>query len=129
MLINSQNDEFKLTERIETALSKRLSASANYTAIEQNKINELNHRLVPESDVEIDEKTGERLRALAKLSQTELKPPRAISSHRPLLGPIIVKAKRALWPLLNALLKDTFRAQKEFNELLLEEYLHSIGRK
>ena len=44
-----------------------------------------------------------------------LKPPSSITSHRPLIGPIIVMVKKAIYPILRNLLKDFTREQREFN--------------
>jgi hypothetical protein len=38
-----------------------------------------------------------------------------IRSHRPIIGPVIVALKRALFPLVKLFLKDTLRQQREFN--------------
>lgn len=109
-------------EHARSALAARLESAANYSRDEIDKVSSLNHRLVPQG-LTVDLHTSERLRALARLSQTELKPPIIMRSHRKLIGPVIVAAKRAIWPLLNALLKDFVEAQREYNSLLLEEYL------
>jgi len=38
-----------------------------------------------------------------------------ITSHRPVIGPLIVFVKRALFPVVSTLLGPSFRFQREFN--------------
>jgi len=57
----------------------------------------------------------EKLRRLCQLWEVDLKPPREISSHRPLIGPIIVGAKKLFFPILRVFLKETLRKQRDFN--------------
>lgn len=118
----STSDSSLLVERARRASAERLSTDPRYNQKEIKEVAALSHRLVPRG-LTVDERTAERLRALARLSQTELRAPIAIRSHRRFIGPLIVSIKRALWPLLHALLKDFVDAQREFNSLLLEEYL------
>ena len=51
--------------------------------------------------------------------KVDLKPPQAISSHRPIIGPVIVFAKKMIYPILRNLLRDYTREQKEFNAATL----------
>ncbi|MCB0346764.1 MAG: hypothetical protein KDD66_16730 [Bdellovibrionales bacterium] len=119
---NTAENADLLIEQARTALSARLERSVDYNQAEIEKVSRLSHRLVPKG-ISVDEHTSERLRALARLSQTELQPPISLKSHRKIIGPVIVAAKRAIWPLLGALLKNFVEAQREYNSLLLEEYL------
>ena len=56
----------------------------------------------------------EILRKLCQLWEIEVTPPK-ITSHRKVVGPIIVFGKRLLFPILKMLLKDTIRKQRDFN--------------
>ena len=56
----------------------------------------------------------DRIRRLCQLWDLELRPA-DISSHRKIIGPLIVGVKKLLLPILKALLGDTFKRQREFN--------------
>ncbi|RMG40372.1 MAG: hypothetical protein D6719_11060 [Candidatus Dadabacteria bacterium] len=56
----------------------------------------------------------ELLRRISKLSEVDLRPA-VITSHRKILGPFIVAAKRLFYPILKVFLKDFIRQQKDFN--------------
>ncbi len=56
----------------------------------------------------------EKLRLLCRLCEVRLKPQR-ISSHRPVVGKIIVAVKRALFPIVEVFMKDALRQQRDFN--------------
>lgn len=59
------------------------------------------------------------IRRVSACWDIQLTPPQ-ISSHRRIIGPIIVGVKRLLFPLLSILLKDLLRKQREFNAAVLE---------
>lgn len=59
--------------------------------------------------------TLERLRRLCQLWDVDLRPARAITSHRRVIGPVIVAAKRLLFPIVRFFMHDTLRQQREFN--------------
>lgn len=61
------------------------------------------------SDVEL-----EALRRLCQIWDVDLKQP-AITSHRKFIGPIIVAAKRIVFPILRTFMRDTLRQQRDFN--------------
>ncbi len=103
-----------LEQRAITQLESRLASNRHYTSSEVVEIEELDRRLIP-TDIDIDEGTTKKLRALCKLSQCELKPAREITSHRPFIGPIIVAIKKLSWPLIKIHLKEAFAGQQEFN--------------
>lgn len=56
----------------------------------------------------------EKLRALCQLWEVRLMPQK-ISSHRPVIGKIIVAVKRLLFPIFQVFMKDTMRQQRDFN--------------
>lgn len=56
----------------------------------------------------------EKLRTLCQLWDVDIKAVK-ITSHRPVIGPIIVAFKKALQPIIKILLKDFIRQQKDFN--------------
>ncbi len=57
----------------------------------------------------------ERLRRLCQLWEVDLVAPRKLSSHRKFIGPLIVAAKRCMFPILRVFFKDTLRRQRDFN--------------
>lgn len=62
----------------------------------------------------LSEKRLERVRALCGLWDVDLKAVR-ITSHRPVIGPLIVGAKKLLLPFLKAALGDFLSQQRAFN--------------
>lgn len=78
-------------------------------------------------ELSVSDDTLERLRALCALWEVDLKPG-AITSHRKLIGPIIVAAKKLAFPILRAFLKDSFRRQRDFNAAVVV-LLSDLARK
>jgi hypothetical protein len=64
----------------------------------------------------------EKLRQLCQLWDIALHP-RQIESHRPFVGPVIVKVKRLVFRLLQVLLKDLIRQQRAFNAATIASFL------
>ena len=56
----------------------------------------------------------EKLRALCQLWEVRLKPQK-ISSHRPVIGHVIVAFKKLIYPIFEVFMKDTLRQQRDFN--------------
>lgn len=54
------------------------------------------------------------LRRLCQAWEIELRPGK-ITSHRPVIGPLIVGFKKLLFPLVQVFLKDLVRQQRDFN--------------
>lgn len=117
----------QLEAQIEANLSARLETSISYSLAEIRRISNLEHRFFP-ARYALGETTGERLRALCRLSRCSLKSASEIKSHRRVIGPIIVALKRLTWPFVRAQLKGTFEAQEEFNTLLIETVAKELPR-
>ncbi len=96
---------------IDTALANRLGST--YTLEEIERVTNLSRRVFP-PDVDINEETLERFRALARLSQIQLRPASQIKSHRKLIGPIIVFFKKLTFPFIQVHLKQPFEGLEEF---------------
>ena len=62
----------------------------------------------------VSDKRLEQLQKLCQLWDVRLRP-QQVTSHRKLLGPIIVATKRLIYPVLGALLKESFHQQRSFN--------------
>lgn len=76
-------------------------------------IEETTFRPVPEGR-ELDDDSVERLRRLCQLWDVTLRP-HTLSSHRPVIGHVIVFFKRILLRVMQFLLKDTLHQQRSFN--------------
>lgn len=106
------------------ALQRR--TDKGYTEKDVEYIRNYKQELI-DKDLEIGEKDLERLRSLCKLWDVELKYSE-ITSHRPLIGPLIVAAKRMLFPVLKVLLKDSFKQQREFNAQTISMLTEMLNR-
>jgi hypothetical protein len=89
-----------------------------YTLEECQSVRERSTQLVP-TGFELGARDSELLRALAVFSNTELRPPAQITSHRRFIGPIIVFIKKLSWPLVQLHLKETVIGIREFHSLTL----------
>lgn len=108
-----------LDERIGRALSHRFTSHASFTLEEANKVGDLTHRLFPEN-IHLSEDSIEQFRAISRLSRCGLESMSGFTSHRPLLGPVIVFVKRICWPFIFAQIKRPFLSLEDFNMLLIE---------
>jgi hypothetical protein len=78
------------------------------------------HRLpLLQGHLEAEAEVLEGLRQMAQASDVRLTPPQ-ISSHRPVIGPVIVGVKKVLFRVLEVLLRDQLRRQRDFNARTLE---------
>lgn len=119
MKIIDFKEEFQLDLRIQNALAQRLAGNPDYTIAEIEHVGRLSKKLFPEG-LDTDEKTNERLRALATTSMFEIRPARTITSHRKFLGPLIVLMKKISYPFIKIHLQESFAGQQEFNSLMLD---------
>ena len=69
---------------------------------------------VCEQSLDLQKEELEAIQKLCRLWDVELRP-REVSSHRKIVGPIIVAAKKALYPILSIFMKDLIRQQRTFN--------------
>lgn len=60
----------------------------------------------------------ELLRRLCQIYSIDVRPAQP-TSHRRLIGPIIVAAKKVIFPIIKALLGPTFKHQKDFNAVVV----------
>jgi hypothetical protein len=106
-------DATNLNAELEKELEARLKRAGDYDRREISAIEQLDRRLFPK-DFKLSTEQTNSFRALCKLSQVELKPARAITSHRKVIGPLIVLLKRLSWPIFKVHLKDTVDGLQEF---------------
>ena len=104
----------EILEKISENLNARLTDATSYTVEEIERVSRLDRRLFP-AKFRLTSADSERIRALCALSKTEIDPLRGITSHRPLIGPLIVGAKRLLWRSFKPLLDQTFDGIQEYN--------------
>lgn len=84
--------------------------------------------LFPVTDASnIDDGTLEKLRRLCEVWEVQFKTPK-ITSHRPIIGPVIVFAKKLIFPLLQVFLKEPFAQQRKFNAEVLSLLADLSGR-
>ncbi len=117
----------ELEHQAKLNLQQRLETSESYNQKEIDSVSNFQHRLVP-AGLLLEEKSLEELRALASLSRIRLKPPSQISSHRPVIGKLIVAVKKATWPLVNFHLKDTIEAMEEFSGRMVASHSKALSR-
>lgn len=106
---------------LEAELAARVERKIAAGDYKDNDIKYLrNHELpVTARSIEMDSKVLEKLRVLAATWDVRVQPS-DITSHRPFIGQFIVGVKKALFPILDVLLKDTLRKQRDFNAALIE---------
>ena len=116
-----------LNDSIESAVRARVNASEEYTWAETKDIAAMNRKLFPDG-FEVDSEPLERLRVLARLYRCEIQPPHSIKSHRKIVGPLIVAAKRMLWPIINLHMEPCLDQLQEFHSHLLYSHAMEIHR-
>jgi hypothetical protein len=105
-----------------SSLQKRLDGNRHYTKEEIQRISLLERKLVP-AEFPLASQTSENLRALALLSRCRLENASQISSHRAVIGRVIVAFKRLLWRFIYPPLEKAFDAQQEFSSWMV--YSHA----
>lgn len=117
-------DVLVLQAQVHEKLSWRLARNDHYSFDEIEHIATLDHLLFPRSFV-IDENLCNRFRRLAMFSQVGLRPVRTITSHRKIVGPVIVLLKNLTWLLVKVHLQNTMDALQELHcgivELLAQQ--------
>jgi len=102
----------KLQSEVEAKIS-----SGKYTARDVSYLKTLNRPVLSEK-LNVSEERLEKLRALCQAWDIEIRAS-SISSHRPIIGPLIVLVKKTLQPLLKILLRDTINQQRNFNAAVI----------
>jgi len=68
--------------------------------------------------LQVSDEMLERLRRVAQIWDVSLKN-KEITSHRKVIGPVIVSIKKMIYPVLSFFLADTLRQQRDFNAAVL----------
>jgi len=101
-----------LAPDIEQRMKDHLSRG-KYTVGELEGIKHFKLSLLP-STTKLSEERLEKIRKLSHLWEVDIRVSN-ITSHRPVIGPLIVAAKKILMPFIRLALADMIRQQREFN--------------
>ena len=127
-------DWFTITGESDSVFSAALDekvqsriAAGEYSAADVSYISKMNLHLTSGS-LDVSDKTLEKLRRLCQLWDVSLKN-REITSHRKVIGPVIVGVKKMLFPILQVLLKDFIRQQRAFNAAAVDAIADAANKK
>jgi hypothetical protein len=105
---------------LQSTLEKRVAArleSKQFRADEIEYVRGANFSPI-QGTLNVSEPELNILRRMCQAWEVELRAGK-ISSHRPIIGPVIVRIKRMLFPLVHVFLKDFVKQQKDFNSSAL----------
>lgn len=108
----------ELERRVSDAVSAHVAAG-DYTDKDTREVGEL-HRLGGEGRSTLSPEALHHVRRLCQLWEVDLKPAAKITSHRPLIGPCIVAAKRLVFPVVRFFMRETLKQQRDFNAAVVE---------
>lgn len=111
-LITGGDSNPNLAQSLSEIVSSKVK-SGEYSARDISYLASLNRPVLSERLLVTADRL-EKLRAMCQSWDIDFRPSQ-ISSHRPFVGPIIVAFKKAIQPILKALLKDTITQQRNFN--------------
>lgn len=106
------NYDTELSSKVESRIAARLAAK-EFRADEVEYVRTADFCPV-RGTLSVSEKELNTLRRLCQAWEIELRPGK-ITSHRPLIGPIIVAVKKLVFPLVQVFMKDLVKQQKDFN--------------
>ena len=119
---NSDSSAFEAA--IERSLDQRIQ-SGTFSIQDVKNIRDRELDLIPK-DLELNNELLLKLRRLCQLWQVDIRTAE-ISSHRPIIGPIIVGVKKVLFPMIRFALKDLIREQRDFNAEVIS-YLATLSQ-
>lgn len=117
-------DASERAEGIRARVEKKMTAG-EFTADEVAYIAKVDLSVV-KGDLRVSDECLEKLRRLCALWDIDLKV-FSISSHRKILGPVIVALKKVLFPVLRVFLKECIKQQRAFNAETIS-YLAYLSR-
>jgi len=106
------DEDADLAGRLTELVQKKI-AGGEFSVDEMRRVQQLDMSPVRE-DLNVPVETLEKLRRLCQLWDVDLRA-RRISSHRRILGPVIVALKKLAYPVLRVFLRDFIRQQRDFN--------------
>ena len=110
-------------QRLVEGRTRAAEAARTYRVEDIAYLKKMNMHVAP-GQLQVSDLTLEKLRKMCQLWYIDLKPGREISSHRKLIGPMIVAAKKALFPIIRFCLKDTLKQQRDFNAAVIAAITH-----
>ncbi len=116
--LNTQYSNYNLEDKLQTRISQ-----IDYTWDQKKYLEALTFELTLNSS-EISEQFLDKLRTACQLWDVDLRN-QQITSHRKLIGPVIVSMKKVIAPVIKFFLKDFIRQQKDFNAAILALMIES----
>lgn len=104
--------------RVQERVGQRI-ASGKYSENDTRQVGELHH-LGGQGTATVSPEALQQLRRLCQLWDIDLKPTPNITSHRKIIGPLIVLMKRLAFPIVRFFMRETLRQQRDFNAAVLE---------
>lgn len=104
------------SQRLEGEVARRVTAkveAGEYNTEDIRYVSKLARPLVA-NQVSLSDERLEMLRRVCQLWDINFRAT-DITSHRPVIGPVIVAIKRALMPILKILMRDVINQQRDFN--------------
>ena len=111
-LVWQGSEQQQLSAELDNLVEQKIK-SGLYHQDELGRIRKLSLAL-SDGSLDVSEETLEKLRRLCQLWDIDLRP-FGVSSHRKIIGPLIVFAKKLVTPILRIFLKDMIRQQRDFN--------------
>ena len=111
--------------QLEQSIASRL-AEVEWTTDQQKYMQALTFDLRITS-TDVSNQFLDKLRTACQLWDVDLRI-QNISSHRKVIGPVIVAAKKAIAPMIKFFLKDFIRQQKDFNAAILALIIESKNK-
>lgn len=108
----SNGGEANLAAELEKRVQERL-ASGEYTSQELDHVSRVDVNPI-QGELNIPDKRLEKLRRLCQVWDVDLRVDK-ITSHRKIIGPFIVAAKKLMLPVIRVFLKNFIAEQREFN--------------
>lgn len=122
--------EYSLLEESLRSLIDELIAKKRFSKTDVQNIRSRELDLIRQ-DLTVSDRHLEKLRSLCQLWEIDISDAE-IKSHRRFLGPIIVRVKKLLFPIVRFFIKDLIREQRAFNAeaiSLLSELAHDVKTK
>lgn len=107
----------ELLAEVDSKVNKLLSITGS-TNLDVQNIRNRKLDLIPKN-FQVDYHKLESLRRLCQLWEVDIRVSE-ITSHRKMIGPLIVRAKKILFPVVKFFLKDLIREQRDFNASVIQ---------
>ena len=112
---------------LQSRLTQRLEQDQEYSRDEIARVSACSPKIC-DNEFALKADEYERLRVLCILSQCALADSSKINSHRKIIGPIIVRAKRILWKIISSQLENTFSGIQEFSSWMLVSHIKTVEK-